>query len=256
MTILAEDPTYLVLALSFLAGAFLVALKVTQQVKYLFWGLAMLGLVLAVLVIEQVWVTDNERIERVVYDLRQAVLASNAEGVLAHLAPDVEYVQQGTTLSGEATRGLIRANLANASFDFVHINSLATSAGQQTRRGTAEFRVYAKGTLQTPLVTYNVGTANSTWSLGFQETAPGIWKVNRITPVSVPEGTINVPSSAVSTVSSSNLRRDSEVRKQFLGPNTIPASRRGSGKRGFREHRVPVSPGSESSGAPAGSLDR
>ncbi len=188
MTILAEDPTYLVGALGLLAGAFLMALKVTQQAKYLFWALGVLGLVLAVVVIEQVWVTDNERIERVVYDLRRAVLASDAEGVLAHLTPDVEYVQRDTMLSGEATRGLIRANLANATFDFVHINDLQTSAGRQTRRGTAEFRVYAKGTLQTSLVTYNVGTANSTWSLGFQETAPGVWKVNRITPVSVPEG--------------------------------------------------------------------
>ena len=208
MTILAEDPTYLVAALGFLAGAFLVALKVTQQAKYLFWALGVLGLILAVVAIEQVWVTDNERIERVVYDLRRAVLASDAEGVLAHLTPDVEYVQQGATLSGEATRGLIRANLANASFDFVHINDLQTSAGRQTRRGTAEFRVYAKGTLHTSLVTYNVGTANSTWSLGFQETAPGVWKVNRITPVSVPEGAITVPSSAISTAPSSDPRRE------------------------------------------------
>ena len=35
------------------------------------------------------------------------------------------------------------------------------------------------------MVTYSVGTANSTWSLGFQETEPGVWKVNRITPVSM-----------------------------------------------------------------------
>jgi hypothetical protein len=32
----------------------------------------------------------------------------------------------------------------------------------------------------------NFGSVNSSWSLGFRETSPGVWKVNRITPVSVP----------------------------------------------------------------------
>src|SRR4051794_16281513 len=137
MTILAEDPTYLVVALGCLAGAFLVALKVTQQAKYLFWSLGVLGLLLAVTAIERLWVTDNERIERVVYDLRRAVLASDAEAVLAHLTPDVQYVQEGTPLPGEATRALIRANLDNATFELVHIRELQTSAGRQTRRGKA-----------------------------------------------------------------------------------------------------------------------
>lgn len=251
MTILAEDPTYLVGALGLLAGAFLVALKVTQQAKYLFWAIGVLGLVLAVVVIEQVWVTDNERIQRVVYDLRCAVLASDAEGVLAHLTPDVEYIQRHTILLGEATRSLIRANLANATFDFVHINDLQTSAGRQTRRGTAEFRVYAKGILRASLVTYNVGTANSIWSLGFQETSPGVWKVNRITPVSVPEGAITVPSSATSTASSPDVRRDNELSRRVPGRGPLVPSSQGSvSSPSFRGRGLPASPGSESFSEP------
>ena len=220
MTILAEDPTYLVIALAFPAGVFLVALKHTQQAKYLFWTLGVLGLILAVLIIEQVWVTDNERIERVIYDLRHALLTSDTERVLAHLTPDVEYIQQGAIISGEATRDLIRTNLANASFEFVHINDLQISAGRQTRRGTAEFRVYAKGTLHTSIVTYNVGTANSTWSLGFQETTPGVWQVNRITPVSLPEGTIRSPYSTATAPSTSEPHRRNESRQHTNGPGT------------------------------------
>jgi hypothetical protein len=196
MTFLSEDPTYLAAALGLVAAASLMALRVTQQGKYLYWTLGSLGLAGLVLVIEHFWVTDNERIERVVYDLRRAVLASDVEGVLKNLTPDVEYVQNGTAISGETTRTLIRANLAQATFDFIHINDLQTSAGQQTRRGKAEFRVYAKGALQTPLASYNVGTANSTWSLGFEETEPKVWKVNRITPMSLPDGTITVPHTA------------------------------------------------------------
>ena len=49
--------------------------------------------------------TDNERIEQVVYDLRQAVLNSDAEGVLIHMAPNVQYLQGDTALSEDATRG-------------------------------------------------------------------------------------------------------------------------------------------------------
>jgi ketosteroid isomerase-like protein len=192
MTFLSEDPTYLAGALLLLAGAFAVAMRVTQQGKYLIWALSAAGLAVVVVAIERFWVTDSERIERVVYDLRRAVLASDAEGVLKHLTPDVQYVQYGTPLSGEATRELIRTNLANASFDLVHLRELQTSAGRQTRRGKAEFRMMAKGRLRTSLATYDVGTADSTWSLGFQETAPGEWKVNRITPVLVPEGIRNV----------------------------------------------------------------
>ena len=108
MTFLSEDPTYLAGALGVLAGAFLIALRVTQQGKYLIWALGSLGLAMTVLLVERFWVTDNERIERVVYDLRRAVMASDAEAVLKHLTPDVQYVQHGTAIPGEATRELIR----------------------------------------------------------------------------------------------------------------------------------------------------
>jgi ketosteroid isomerase-like protein len=194
MTFLSEDPSFLMVVLVLVAGAFLVALKVTQQAKYLLWALGTLGLAAILMVVELMWVTDAERIEHVVYDLRRAVLESDVDGVLAHLTPDVEYGRNGGALSGDDTRDLIRANLANATFDFVHINGLQINAGSKTRRGNAEFQVYAKGTLRMSLGSYNVGTANSTWSLGFEESVPGMWKVNRITPISMPEGTIHVPS--------------------------------------------------------------
>ena len=135
MTFLSEDPSFLMVVLVLVAGAFLVALKVTQQAKYLLWALGTLGLAAILMVVELLWVTDAERIEQVVFDLRRAVLASDVEGVLAHLTPDVEYGQGGTYLSGEATRELIRANLTNATFDFVHINGLQTSAGRNNATG-------------------------------------------------------------------------------------------------------------------------
>jgi len=239
MTFLSEDPTYLAGFLVLVAGAFLMALKVTQQGKYLVWALTAMGLAVAVVVIERLWVTDNERIERVVYELRRAVLAANPEDVLTQLTPDVEYVQDGISLSGEATRGLIRANLANAALDFVHIQDLQTSAGRQTRRGKAEFRVYAKGTLRTSMVTYNVGTANSTWSLGFQETEPGVWKVNRITPVSMTEGAVLIPRSPSSSRTGGRGQGDANQRV----PGSVgPGIRSRSRSDGVRSHGRPGVP--------------
>src|SRR5262245_6336843 len=188
MTYLSEDPTLLAGGLMLLAGAFVIALRVSQQGKYLIRAVVAAGLAVTVVVIEWLWVTDNERIEQVVYDLRQAVLNSDVERVLAHLTPDVQFSEGGTTRFGEATRALIRANLSHTRFELIRISGLQTAAGQQSRRGTAQFRVFAKGSLHTTLATVTIGTADSVWSLGFQETEPRVWKVNRITPLQLPPG--------------------------------------------------------------------
>ncbi len=63
------------------------------------------------------------------------------------MAPNVQYLQGDTALSEDATRALIKANLSHAQFEFVRISDLQTSAGQQSRRGKAEFRVFTRGHL-------------------------------------------------------------------------------------------------------------
>jgi hypothetical protein len=193
MTNLSEDPTYLAGGLLLLAGIFLVALNITQQGKYLVRAGIMLGLALVVVAVEWFWVTDNERIEQVVYALRQAVLTSNADGVLNQMTPNVQYLQADTALSEDATRAMIKNTLSRAEFEFVRISDLQISVGQQSRRGQAEFRVFTRARLNSSPGMAELGTAVTTWSLGFQETEPGIWKVNRISPVSMPAGVINLP---------------------------------------------------------------
>jgi len=243
MTLLSEDPTYLAGFLILVSVGFLMALKVTQEGKYLVWALTALGLAMAAVVLERTWVTDNERIKSVVYELRQAVLAANPDAVLVHLTSDVEYVQNGMSLSGEETRELIRTNLANAAFNFIHVQDLQTSAGRQTRRGKAEFQVYAKGTLRISSATFNVGTANSTWSLGFQETEPGVWKVNRITPVSMTQGMALIPrsSSSLKTKGGGQGNVDQRV-PGLIGPYSHP------GGRSFQRHSGTSTPVPDKSG--------
>jgi len=188
MDYLSEDPTYLAGGLGVVAVAFLIALWITQQGKYLVAAGMALVLALVVVVVERAWVTDGERIEQVIEDLRRAVENSDVEGVDRHLTPDVEYVQGDNTVAGDRTRAFIRMSLAHAVFDFVRVSHLTTDAGHQSRRGSAEFRVMAKGVQRTSFGTVNIGTTGSEWSLGLQETSPKVWKVNRISPIRVPYG--------------------------------------------------------------------
>jgi len=210
MEILSDDPTFLVGALGIVAAGFLVALRITQQGKFLIWALGTGALALVLLGIDWIWVTDNERIEAVVYDLRRAVRESDVDGVFKHLAPDIQYAPTGNlrylpgaAVKGEMARALIRNTLHAAKFDFVRISGLETHAGAQTRRGTAEFQVIASGSFQGPGVTYNFGTTGSAWSLGLRETSPKVWQVERISPVRLPEGADRVlPSTGGSSAAS------------------------------------------------------
>lgn len=225
MTYLSDDPTILAGGLLLLAAAFGLAMKATQQGKYLIGSLVALGLAGAVVVVEWVWVTDAERIEQVVYDLRQAALDSDTEAILSHMTPDVRFLKGTTSLDAEATRALIQANLGHTHFEFIRISNLQTSAGEQSRRGTAEFRVFAKGSASTSVAPMDFGTFNSIWSLGFQETQPHVWKVNRITPVQIPSGGLAMPSGSPPSVNPPSERyKDDSMYRSF-------------GRGGRRSHR-------------------
>jgi ketosteroid isomerase-like protein len=193
MTYLSEDPTYLAGGFLLLGAAFVIALKATQQGKYLIGAATAMALAFLVVVVEWVWVTENERIEKVVYEVRAAVLKSDADGVLAHLAPNVMYLQGDTALMSDDTRALIRKNVSDVHLEFARITELRTSIGQQTRRGIAEFRVFTRGGLKSWSHVSDGMTSMTAWSLGFQETEPGVWKIYRISPVSIPSGVLALP---------------------------------------------------------------
>ena len=185
---LSEDPTYVVGGLGLVAAALLIALKVTQQGKYLVWASATVGLALVVLLVEWLWVTDNERIEQTVHGLARAVAAADSKKVLTFFTDDVRYVGHEASQPPDETRAMTVDLVESAKFDFLRLTHLRANAGGQSRRGTAEFGVVCGGSIQRSHFTYNFGTTNSAWSLGLRETSPGVWKVNRITPVELPRG--------------------------------------------------------------------
>src|SRR5438876_684853 len=88
MEMLSTDPTLPVALLGAGALGCLVMLKVTQQGKYLFYALGALVLLLTWLGIERLWVTDEERIEAVVYGIADGVRRSDADAVADFLTPD------------------------------------------------------------------------------------------------------------------------------------------------------------------------
>src|SRR5262249_54978776 len=145
----SEDPTYLAGGLGLLAAAFLVALRLTQRGKYLAWAVAALGLLALVLVVERAWVTDNERIEQVVYDLGRAVEASDVPAVLDKLTPDVQFARGGSVfMRGPELRSFVEGRVGASRFDFLRVTHLRANAGGQSRRGTAEFRVICSGSFR------------------------------------------------------------------------------------------------------------
>jgi hypothetical protein len=187
MEFLSEDPTYVLGVLGILTVGFLIALKVTQQGKYLLYATGVFALAALLVVVERLWVTDAERIEQEVYALGKAVASSDAQGVLDRLTPDVQYVIEGRNRTGEDLKERIMYAVSNAKFDVLRISKLHARAGEQSRRGTAEFKVFSSGEFQ-PAYSHplHFAATNSSWSLGFREISPGVWKVYRISPAHLP----------------------------------------------------------------------
>ena len=198
MSLISDNPWPLIYPCVVVAVVALVALRVTQNGKYLFWALGAAGLALLFWLIDWFWVTDTERIEQVVQDLAHAVARSDGDAVAALLDPDVTLSQEGNGLvsGGEIARGrmavsLLRATLESARFDYVRVSHFETTAGTMSGQGKCDFRVDTSGSINGPGNTWNfmTGASGSDWSLGFVRTPSGAWKVRRITAVRLPGST-------------------------------------------------------------------
>jgi hypothetical protein len=187
---LAEDPWPLVIVLGMVAFGFLVALRVTQQGKHLLRAIICVALAMAIWTLERFWVTDNERIEKVVYELGHHAERSDVDALFRLLTPDVSFSSASTTLKGPFARAFVSANLKATHFDFVRISRVDAEAYPLSRTGKAEFRVHTGGTW----AHYNflTGPEGSDWSVGLQELPDHQWKINRITATRLP-GNFQLP---------------------------------------------------------------
>ena len=187
MSLFTEDCTYLLIGLGSAALVCLLAMRGTQQAKYLIWAGALAAIALGVFALERYWVTDAERIETVVYDLADAVEASDIERIKIHLDDNLSIGTRDRTMDGSFPLRLMFSLLQNCRFDFVKISGLTTSAGSQTRRGQAGFKATATGTFREGGGEQPIGSMGTEWLLSFRETSPGVWKVTKIQAVKVPQ---------------------------------------------------------------------
>lgn len=185
----AENPWYLVAALGLVAAGFLVALRATQDGRHLVRALVTLGVAGALLVVDQIWVTDAERVEWVVRELADAVTRSDGEAALALMDDHVTFGMRSVTFGEELVLSSIADLLREVRFDLLRVSRLVATAGSQTHRGQAEFKVTVAGTFQQGMVSRNFA-GNSEWSLGFRRDRSGAWKINRITAVELPQYTM------------------------------------------------------------------
>lgn len=181
---LSTDPLPITVLLLLLAGGFVIAVFVTQRSKYLVAAATAAALAVIVVAVEQFWVTDEERIEAIVYALARGAENSDFVAVDMHLAPDVMITTGDSALDRRLVVAEVSKLLEETRFDFIRISRLSVHAGSMSRQGSAEFRVQASCTVDTPYGHFNYMTPPSgqDWSLGFRETSPGTWKVTRISP--------------------------------------------------------------------------
>lgn len=198
MSWLSEDPWPLATTLAVVAVGFLIALRVTQQGKYLIAALVALALALVVVVVERVWVTERERVEAVVHAIGAATERSDADAVLEHMTPDVVISQGDEVIGGRGlgrivpglgegatnpARAMIRGTIRTARFDFLRITNMKVTAGRLTGRGQANFRVYAAGSFTS--FNFATPTTGTDWSLGFRKVGDR-WMVESITATRMP----------------------------------------------------------------------
>src|SRR5262249_771166 len=101
----------------------------------------------------------------------------------------VTFSMRSNTYGEELVLDSIAALLREVQFDFVRVSRLVTTAGQQTGRGQAEFKVTVAGTIQQGMSPRNFAGCPG-WSRGSRKLANGVGKINRTPAVGLPQYTM------------------------------------------------------------------
>jgi hypothetical protein len=167
--LLADNPWPMIWALAVVALILVIAAVATGRAKYLF-GVALLGLLASMLVIvEWVWETDGERVDKVIDALAEAVRSENAAEIEPHLSPQCRY--------GLANRDQI-VQLADSVFGRIEIDRLTISSRKTEvfplrNEATTEFLAVVRGTESN--VEFNPYPTR--WILTLRPNRSGQWQV-------------------------------------------------------------------------------
>jgi hypothetical protein len=185
----AENPWYLVAIIGVAAAGFLLAARVTQDGRHFVRAMVALGVAAVLIVVDQLWVTEAERVEGAVRALARAVARSDGPAALALMDEHVTFSMRSNTFGEELVLSSVAELLHQVKFDFVRVSRLMATAGAQTHRGQAEFKVTAAGSIEQGS-SMRAFAGYSEWSLGFRKVASGEWKINRVTAVELPQYTM------------------------------------------------------------------
>ncbi|GAC1334175.1 MAG: hypothetical protein NVSMB14_01240 [Isosphaeraceae bacterium] len=190
MSWLSEDPWPVAGTLATVAVVCFILLRVTQQGRFLLWGFLCLALGVATVVIEHFWVTDVERIDDAIYGMTAALQRSDGKTAAGFLADDAVVTIGDTdigSLRGDAVldHDLFEHALSDTKFDLLQLSGMTVKVGSRTRQGTARFKVLATGSYNGN-VKVPFTAAGTEWDFGCREVSPGVWKIERITPTSLP----------------------------------------------------------------------
>jgi len=167
--LLGEDVWPLLWVLALGALILVIAAVATGRAKFLFGvgALAVLAVVLAI--VEWLWETDGERVDKVIDSLAQAVRDEDAAAIERHLSPQCRY--------GAANRGEI-VQLAESVFQTIEIDKL-TISGKKTavfplrKEASTEFLAVVRGKRSN--IEFNPYPTR--WILTFRQTTKDEWQL-------------------------------------------------------------------------------
>ncbi len=191
MSLIFENPWPLIWVCLGLAAMLVVAMRMTQQGKFLLWAAVVAALAGLLLVADAVVVTDAERVEMVVDALVDGVRKSDPDAVLALLSDSISIEDIGgqQIASGPTARLFVRLGLEAVRFDILQSGSRRVEVGAISRQAKVDLRIFVAGRFAGSQLGAGFGTKpgeGSDWSIGLDEIEKGVWKIERITPISLP----------------------------------------------------------------------
>ncbi len=136
----AENPWYLVAVIGVIAAGFLLAARVTADGRHFARGMVALGVAAVLILVDQLWVTEAERVAGVVRELARAVARSDGPAALALMDDHVTFSMRSNIFGEELVLDSVAELLRQVKFDFVRISRLAATAGRRRTGGRPSSR--------------------------------------------------------------------------------------------------------------------
>jgi hypothetical protein len=170
--LIGEDVWALIGVLAILALGLAIATVATGRGRFLIGIGALACLAIALLAIEWLWVTDRERVDRIIDELAQAAMREDSSGIVQHLAADCRYANLDRNRIG----ALADAVFQRFAVDKVSVSSRRTEVFPLRGEAKAEFMAVVRGRQNN----LDFNPYPTRWILTFVQNSQGAWQVVEI----------------------------------------------------------------------------